>query len=154
MVVLCEAVDEQKRKASTSREQTDRAFFAKLAFIWAIAGDSPAFYGETVLWARRFVRDPVSTVISKIYRHERTVAASYASDCPLGSSYCRLEPSTFLFCFSPVFAQRIGSHFSLLSLLTVVFLAGLDANAFPIHSLVMASLRQTRSYCCFVTART
>jgi hypothetical protein len=111
MVVLCEAVDEQKRKASTSREQTDRAFFAKLAFIWAIAGDSPAFYGETVLWARRFVRDPVSTVISKIYRHERTVAASYASDCPLGSSYCRLEPSTFLFCFSPVFAQRIGSHF-------------------------------------------
>jgi hypothetical protein len=65
-VVLCEAVDEQKRKASTSREQTDRAFFAKLALMWAIASGSPAFYGETVIWARRFVRDPVSTVVLKI----------------------------------------------------------------------------------------
>jgi hypothetical protein len=65
-VVLCEAVDEQKRKASTSREQTDRAFFAKSALLWAIASGSPAFYGETVIWARRFVRDPVSTVVLKI----------------------------------------------------------------------------------------
>ena len=59
-MVLCEAVDEQKRKASTSREQTDRAFFAKSALMWAIASGSPGFYGETVIWARRFVRDPVS----------------------------------------------------------------------------------------------
>jgi hypothetical protein len=64
--VLCEAVDEQKRKASTSREQTDRAFFAKSALLWAIASGSLAFYGETVIWARRFVRDPVSTVVLKI----------------------------------------------------------------------------------------
>src|SRR5277367_6223256 len=97
MVVLCEAVDEQKRKASTSREQTDRAFFAKSALMWAIASGSPAFYGETIIWARRFVRDPVSTVILEIYRHERTVAVSCASDCPLDSFHSRLEPSTFPF---------------------------------------------------------
>jgi hypothetical protein len=42
--------------------------------MWAIASGSPAFYGETVIWARRFVRDPVSTVILKVYQHERTVA--------------------------------------------------------------------------------
>ena len=34
--------------------------------MWAIASGSPGFYGETVIWARRFVRDPVSTVILKI----------------------------------------------------------------------------------------
>ena len=61
--LLCEAVEEQKRKASTSREQTARAFFARSALIWAIVSGSLALYGEVVIWSRRFVRDPVSISI-------------------------------------------------------------------------------------------
>jgi hypothetical protein len=95
-VVLYEAVDEQKRKASTSREQTSRAFFAKSAIVWAIASGSPALYGETLIWARRFVRDPVSSVILKVYRLERVVAVPCASYCSLGSCDELLDPSTFL----------------------------------------------------------
>jgi hypothetical protein len=114
-VVLCEAVDEQKRKASTSREQTGRAFFAKSAIVWAIASGSPALYGETLIWARRFVRDPVSSVISKGYRHERALAVSCTSDCSLDSYDELLDPPTFLFYSFPIVPflslRELESHF-------------------------------------------
>ena len=54
------AVTEKKRKSATSREQADRAFFAKSALHYAIASGSLAIYGETVTWARRFIRDPLT----------------------------------------------------------------------------------------------
>ena len=67
------AVDEQKRKASTSREQTNRAFFARSALLWAIASGSPAFYGEIVVWARRFLRDPLTN--KTLYHSDATTTA-------------------------------------------------------------------------------
>lgn len=54
------AITEKKRKSATSREQADRAFFAKSALHYAIASGSLAIYGETVTWARRFIRDPLT----------------------------------------------------------------------------------------------
>ncbi|ERF73334.1 hypothetical protein EPUS_08276 [Endocarpon pusillum Z07020] len=54
------AITEKKRKSATSREHADRAFFAKSALHYAIASGSLAIYGETVAWARRFIRDPLT----------------------------------------------------------------------------------------------
>ena len=134
-----------KRKALTSREQTGRAFFAKSAIMWAIASGSPAFYGETVIWTRRFVRDPVSSVILKVYRHERAVTASCASGCSLDSCEKPLHPSTVLFCSFLIVLflslRELEAISSLFSSPTVVFLSGLDADAFPIHSRVVTFLR-------------
>ena len=55
-----------KSKASKSREQTDRGFFAKSAAFHAIASRSLELYDEVVQWTRRFLRDPmtVKTVYS------------------------------------------------------------------------------------------
>ena len=46
-----------------SREQTDRAFFAKSALFYAIASGSLQLYSETLVWVRRFVRDPVCGIL-------------------------------------------------------------------------------------------
>lgn len=54
------AVKQQKEKAAKSREQPDRAFHAKFALLYAIASGSITLYGETLLWCRRWIRDPVS----------------------------------------------------------------------------------------------
>ena len=51
-------VEELKTKALRSREQTDRTFYAKSASLYAIASGSLELYGDTILWLRRFVRDP------------------------------------------------------------------------------------------------
>ena len=55
-----------KSKASSSREQTDRAFFAKSAAFHAVAGKDLTLYENTVQWTRRFLRDAmtVKTVYS------------------------------------------------------------------------------------------
>lgn len=55
-----------KPKASKSREQIDRAFFAKSAAFLAIACGSLKLYGDVVQWTRRFLRDAmtVKTVYS------------------------------------------------------------------------------------------
>ena len=53
-------VRKRQQKSSTSREQTDRAFYAKSAMYYAIASGSLALYLEVVKWSRRFIRDPVS----------------------------------------------------------------------------------------------
>ena len=49
-----------KSKASKSREQTNRAFFAKSAAFHAIASGSLDLYDETVQWTRRFLRDAMT----------------------------------------------------------------------------------------------
>ena len=54
------AVRKHQIKSSTSREQTDRAFYAKSAMYYAIASGSLAMYHDVVKWSRRFIRDPVS----------------------------------------------------------------------------------------------
>lgn len=56
---LIKAIEERKRKAVTSRGQSDREFFAKSALFYAIASGSLQLYSETLIWARRFGRDPV-----------------------------------------------------------------------------------------------
>ncbi|KAL9637449.1 MAG: hypothetical protein Q9164_002175 [Protoblastenia rupestris] len=52
-----ETVQAQQRKAMTSREQSDRAFFAKSAAFYAIASGSLELYEEVIKWMRRFLRD-------------------------------------------------------------------------------------------------
>lgn len=55
-----DAIDRLQKKASTAREQTDRAAFAKAAASCAIATGDLDVYGETILWQQRFVRDPLT----------------------------------------------------------------------------------------------
>lgn len=64
------AVDGQKQRASTSREQADRALFAKSAIFFAIASGSIELYGETLVWARRFNRDPLT--VKTLYGSDAT----------------------------------------------------------------------------------
>ena len=55
-----EAVEHYKEKAFKSREQVDRAFYARSAAFYAIASGSLDLYGQIVVWLRRFLRDPLS----------------------------------------------------------------------------------------------
>ncbi|KAK5110980.1 hypothetical protein LTR85_000690 [Meristemomyces frigidus] len=55
------AVDNRKKSASTSREQEDRAYWAKEAIFCAIASGSLDVYQEILLWARRYKRDALTT---------------------------------------------------------------------------------------------
>ncbi|KAH7391216.1 hypothetical protein BKA64DRAFT_710121 [Cadophora sp. MPI-SDFR-AT-0126] len=54
------AVEDGKSKSVNSREQVDRAFHAKSALFLAISSGSLQLYGETLIWAKRFVRDPLT----------------------------------------------------------------------------------------------
>lgn len=54
-----QGVREKQNISATSREPTDRAFFAKSAMLYAIASGSLKLYGDVLKWARRYVRDPV-----------------------------------------------------------------------------------------------
>ena len=56
------AVTDLKKKSTSSREQFERAEFAKAACFFAIASGSLELYGEIVAWLQRFIRDPVSTL--------------------------------------------------------------------------------------------
>lgn len=49
-----------KTKATKSREQKDRAFFAKSAAFHAIVSGSLELYGDVVQWNRRFLRDAMT----------------------------------------------------------------------------------------------
>jgi hypothetical protein len=53
-------VEGQRNKAVKSREQKDRALHAKSALFHAISSGSLELYRNTLIWARRFIRDPVS----------------------------------------------------------------------------------------------
>ena len=70
------AVEEQKKKATTSREQVDRAFYAKSALFFAISSGSLELYGHTLAWAHRYVRDPVCIYI--VFNHPITDADSFS----------------------------------------------------------------------------
>ncbi|PVH81541.1 hypothetical protein DL98DRAFT_531174 [Cadophora sp. DSE1049] len=63
------AVEDAKSKSVKSQEQVDRAFHAKSALSLAISSGSLELYGETLLWARRFVRDPLTakSVFAKLF---------------------------------------------------------------------------------------
>lgn len=56
-----------KTQATKSREQKDRAFFAKSAAFHAIVSGSLELYGDVVQWTRRFLRDAltVKTIYSQ-----------------------------------------------------------------------------------------
>ena len=60
-----------KSKASKSREQSNRAFFAKSAAFHAIASGSLDLYDETVQWTRRFLRDAMT--VKTVYSPDATL---------------------------------------------------------------------------------
>ena len=60
-----------KSKASKSREQTNRAFFATSAAFHAIASGSLELYDETVQWTRRFLRDAMT--VKAVYSPDATL---------------------------------------------------------------------------------
>lgn len=62
-----------KSKATKSREQTERAFFAKSAAFHAIATGSLKLYGDVVQWTRRFLRDAMTVKV--IYSPDVTCTA-------------------------------------------------------------------------------
>jgi hypothetical protein len=51
---------QQKNKAITSREQTDRAFYAKATLFAAVASGSLVLLKDTVIWLRRYTRDALT----------------------------------------------------------------------------------------------
>ncbi|MCJ1374151.1 hypothetical protein MMC20_005383 [Loxospora ochrophaea] len=53
-------IESSKRKASKSRDQADREFFAKSATYYAIASGSLELYDDVVMWSRRFLRDALT----------------------------------------------------------------------------------------------
>ena len=53
-------IEEAKNKASKSRKQEDRAFYAQSAAFFAIASGSLSLYGNVVRWFKRFQRDPLT----------------------------------------------------------------------------------------------
>jgi hypothetical protein len=59
LLTFLASIEEQKKKALKAREQDDRAHFAKSALFIGIASGSQDLYRSTLLWARRYVRDPV-----------------------------------------------------------------------------------------------
>lgn len=54
------AMDQRRKKAATSREQADRAYWAKYAVFCAIASGSQNLYAETLLWVRRYNKDALT----------------------------------------------------------------------------------------------
>jgi hypothetical protein len=58
-----EAVANLKSKSASSREQPERAQYAKAAGFFAIASCSLKLYGEFVTWLQRFVRDPLTVKV-------------------------------------------------------------------------------------------
>ncbi|MCJ1453624.1 hypothetical protein MMC28_003971 [Mycoblastus sanguinarius] len=64
------SIQAQKTKASQSRDQAGRAFFAKSASFYAIASGSLDLYGGVVLWLRRFLGD--AKTVRTIYSMKTT----------------------------------------------------------------------------------
>lgn len=58
-----DTIDRLRKKASTSRDQSDRANLAKAAACYAIATGDLDVYGETVVWQKRFIRDPLTVKV-------------------------------------------------------------------------------------------
>ncbi|KFZ25270.1 hypothetical protein V502_00253 [Pseudogymnoascus sp. VKM F-4520 (FW-2644)] len=62
------AVDVLRKKAATTREQSDRAAFARAAHAYAIASGNLDLYGETIIWLQRYVRDPLT--VKAVFRRD------------------------------------------------------------------------------------
>lgn len=60
ILIVIEFVEAEKIKAGQSRDQSDRADHAKATLIYALSSGSLDLYRDTLMWTRRFVRDPVS----------------------------------------------------------------------------------------------
>ncbi|KAF2259416.1 hypothetical protein CC78DRAFT_537126 [Lojkania enalia] len=58
---------EQRKKATSCSEQKARAYYAKSVLYYAIASGSLYSYKEALLWARRFVRDPLT--VPELFQH-------------------------------------------------------------------------------------
>ncbi|KAH8809315.1 hypothetical protein F5884DRAFT_677068 [Xylogone sp. PMI_703] len=56
-------VDELRQKASTTRDQADRAHIAKATSAYAIASGNLELYCEIITWQRRFIRDPLTAKV-------------------------------------------------------------------------------------------
>ena len=55
------AIEDQKKSAATAREQSIRAGFAESALFYAITSGSLKLYLETLLWTKRFIKDPLTS---------------------------------------------------------------------------------------------
>ncbi|KAL9617112.1 MAG: hypothetical protein Q9160_008055 [Pyrenula sp. 1 TL-2023] len=55
-----ESVDKHKTLSMRSRDQEDRAYHAKAAIFHSIATGSLKIYHDTVVWTKRFIRDPLT----------------------------------------------------------------------------------------------
>ncbi|KAF2795876.1 hypothetical protein K505DRAFT_272583, partial [Melanomma pulvis-pyrius CBS 109.77] len=53
-------VEERKKKAISSSDQTQRTFYAQSMLFYAVASRSLQLYKEALEWSRRFVRDPLT----------------------------------------------------------------------------------------------
>ena len=67
------AVDELRKKAAASKEQSDRARLARAAADYSIASGSLDLYGETIVSQQRYVRDPFT--VKEIYERGAVVTA-------------------------------------------------------------------------------
>ncbi|KAF2664739.1 hypothetical protein BT63DRAFT_96977 [Microthyrium microscopicum] len=66
-------VNELRKKAATSKEQPDRAEFAKAAADLAIASGDLDLYGDLITWQQRYVRDPLT--VKAIFSHNAVATA-------------------------------------------------------------------------------
>ncbi|KAF2703838.1 hypothetical protein K504DRAFT_463266 [Pleomassaria siparia CBS 279.74] len=53
-------LEDQKKRAMSSSDQSHRAHYAQSALSYSIASRSLQLYKETQIWARRFIRDPLT----------------------------------------------------------------------------------------------
>ena len=84
------AVPKRKKSANTSREQEDRAYWAKSAMFCAISSGSLDLYEETLLWARRFNKDALT--VKELYS-SKIVGTRDALELLSGISQHFLHPS-------------------------------------------------------------
>jgi hypothetical protein len=83
-----DAVTDLKNKSASSREQPERAQYAKAAGFFAIASGSLGLFGEHVAWLQRFLRDPLTV---KIIFNRDAIASHDASELLSGIPQPLLE---------------------------------------------------------------
>ncbi|KAL8994115.1 MAG: hypothetical protein Q9169_005828 [Polycauliona sp. 2 TL-2023] len=53
-------MDKMQRQSTSSKDQADRAFYAKSAMFYAIASGSIELYHDVIIWSRRYIKDPMT----------------------------------------------------------------------------------------------
>lgn len=74
-------IQARKKRAMASSDQSQRAFYARSVLNYAAASGSTRLFKDVILWARRFVRDPLT--ISSLYEMYTDEAKSILSGIPL-----------------------------------------------------------------------